>query len=89
MDVYSAVVSQADIVPLIQNLGNWNTENMWSLSWPIYHYKETKPVDSGQVQGYVIGSITFCDTEMTLPYCFLGYHGPIPVNQQGVRERLL
>ena len=27
MDVYSAVVSQADIVPLIQNFSNWNTEN--------------------------------------------------------------
>ena len=27
MDVYSAVMSQADIVPLIQNFSNWNTGN--------------------------------------------------------------
>ena len=26
----------------------------------------------GQVQGYVISSIIFCDMEITLPYCFLG-----------------
>ena len=28
MEVYSAVASQADIVPLIQNFSNWNTENL-------------------------------------------------------------
>ena len=41
----------------------------------------------GQVQGYVISSVTFYDTEMTLPCWFLGYHGTIPVNEQGSRER--
>ena len=37
--------------------------------------KETKPVVVGQVQGYVISSIIFYDTEMILPlpYCFLRY----------------
>ena len=51
--------------------------------------KENKPIVVGQVQGYVISSITLCDTEMTLPYCFLRYHGLIPVNQQSTREQLL
>ena len=44
---------------------------------------ETKPVVVGQVQGYVISSIIFCDTEATLPYCFLRYHSIVPINQQG------
>ena len=51
--------------------------------------KETKPVVVGQVQGYVIGSIIFSDTEMTLPSYFLRYHSPVPINQQGLREQLL
>ena len=51
--------------------------------------KETKPVVFGQVQSYVITSITFCDTEVTLPYCFLRYHSPVPINQQDLGERLL
>ena len=51
--------------------------------------KETKPVVVGQVQGYVISSITFCNREVTLPYCFLGYHSLIPKNWQDVWEQLL
>ena len=51
--------------------------------------KETKPVVVGQVQGYVICTVIFCDTEMTLPYCFFGYHSIVPINQQDLREQLL
>ena len=35
--------------------------------------KETKPVVVGQVPGYIISYIIFCDKEVTLPYCFLRY----------------
>ena len=51
--------------------------------------KETKPVVVGQVQGYVISSIIFSDTEMALPYYFLRYHNLVPIDQQGLREQLL
>ena len=50
--------------------------------------KETKPVVIGQVQGYLSSSFVFCDTEVTLPYWFLGYRGLIPIYQKGVREQL-
>ena len=30
-----------------------------------------------------MSSIIVCDTEMNLSYCFLGYQGLTPVNQQG------
>ena len=49
--------------------------------------RETKPVVVGHVQGYVISSTIFCDTEVTLPYCFLRYHLLVPINQQDLRER--
>ena len=51
--------------------------------------KEIKPVVVGQAQGYEISSIIFCDTEVTLPYFFLRYHGLVPINQQDLREQLL
>ena len=51
--------------------------------------KETKPVVVGQVQGYLISSFIFCDTEVTLPYWFLGYHSLIPIYQKGFREQLV
>ena len=51
--------------------------------------KETKPVVAGQVQGYAISSMIFCDTEMTLPYWFLRYHSLVPINEQDLREQLL
>ena len=41
--------------------------------------KETEPVAVGQVQGYVINSVIFCDTEITLPYCFHRYYGLVPI----------
>ena len=50
--------------------------------------KETKPVVVGQVQGYVISSIIFFDTEVTLPYWFLGNRGLVPIYQKGFREQL-
>ena len=33
MDVDSAVVTQADMLLLKQNFGNWDTENSFSNSW--------------------------------------------------------
>ena len=51
--------------------------------------KETKPAVVGQVQGYVISFIIFCDKEVTLPYCFLRYHSLVPINQQDLQEQLL
>ena len=51
--------------------------------------KETKPVVVGQVQGYVISSIIFCDTEVTLPFSFLRYHSLVPINKQDLGEQLL
>ena len=50
--------------------------------------KETKPVVVGQVQGYVISSNIFGDTEMTLPYWFLRNHSLVPINEQDLREQL-
>ena len=46
--------------------------------------KETKAVVVGQVEGYFV----FCDTEVTLPYWFLGYHGLVPVYQKRFRQQL-
>ena len=51
--------------------------------------KDTKPVAVGQVQGHVISSIIFYDTEVTLPYWFLRYHSLVPINQQDLREKLV
>ena len=34
-----------------------------------------------------MNSFIFCDTEITLPYWFLRYHGLIPVNQQVSKEQ--
>ena len=50
--------------------------------------KETKQVVVGQVQGYLISSFVLCDTEVTLPYWLLGYHGLVPIYQKGFREQL-
>ena len=50
--------------------------------------KEIKLVAVGQVRGYLISSFVFCDTEVTLPYWFLGYHGLVPIYQKGFREQL-
>ena len=51
--------------------------------------KETKPAVVGQVQGYLISSFVICDTEVTLPYWFLRYHGLVPINKQDLGEQLL
>ena len=58
---------------------------------PFVTHIRTKETCVGQVHSYVnmSSSIIFCDTEMSLPYCFLGYHGLLPINQQGLREQLL
>ena len=50
--------------------------------------KETKPAVVGQVQGYLISFFVFCDSEVTLPYWFLGYHGLVYI-QKEFREQLV
>ena len=65
--------SHSGDIPILQ-IVNREWLNIWSLSWPILFQQKLKTRTVGQIKGHVITSIIFCDTEMTLTYCFLGYH---------------